>query len=538
MFLVESDIPGADPDLVYTASDLVAAAGCEYQVLRRLDEKLGRCPVARFPVDALLARAAELGEVHEKQVLQRFRDRFGAGVVEIPPTPEYTRQALASRHDESLAALRAGADVVFQASFFDGAFHGRSDFLVREAEGGRYTVYDTKLARHVKPTALLQLAAYGQQLIQSGVPTSPTVCLVLGDGTRSEHNLAELLPEFRARRARFLELTAEHREQEQSVRWGDARYTACGRCDYCAEQVREHRDVLLVARMSLTRRRKLNEAGIGTIDELAAMELPAGMAADRVLAGLRDQARMQTGLQRPDGAATCTDRHGQPHTVGYRVLPVNTLAALPPPDPGDLFFDIESDPLWQDESGSWGLEYLFGIVENPAAPGGTAPYRPFWAHSRAEEGRTLAGVLDYVAQRRRHFPGLRIYHYANYEQAALRRLSRQHGIGQDAVEELLGAGVLVDLFDTVRTSLLVSEDSYSIKKLEPLYMGTSLRTGDVTDAGASVVAYARYCRAREAGNTGDADWILAGIRSYNEYDCHSTRQLRNWLLRLAARPEG
>ncbi|MCG2620967.1 TM0106 family RecB-like putative nuclease [Arthrobacter sp. I2-34] len=538
MFLVDSDIPGADPDLVYTASDLVAAAGCEYQVLRRLDEKLGRSPVAQFPVDALLARAAELGDVHEQQVLQQFRDRFGAGVVEIRPTPDYTRQALAARHDESLAALRAGADVVFQASFFDGTFHGRSDFLVREAEGGRYTVYDTKLARHVKPTALLQLAAYGQQLIQSGVPTSPTVCLVLGDGTHSEHNLAELLPDFTARRDRFLELTTEHRNQEQPVRWGDARYTACGRCDYCAEQVREHRDLLLVARMSLARRRKLNEAGIGTIDDLAGMELPAGMAADRVLAGLRDQARMQTGLQRPDGAATFTDRHGQPHTVGYRVLPGNTLAALAPPDPGDIFFDIESDPLWQDESGTWGLEYLFGVVENPATPGGTAPYTPFWAHSRAEEGRALAGFLAYVARRRRKFPRLRIYHYANYEQAALRRLSRQHGIGQDAVEELLGEGVLVDLFDTVRTSLLVSENSYSIKKLEPLYMGSRLRTGDVTDAGASMVAYAGYCRARETGNTGDADRILAGIRSYNEYDCHSTRQLRNWLLKLAARPEG
>lgn len=538
MFLVDSEIPGADPDLVYTASDLVAAAGCEYQVLRKLDEKLGRSPVAQFPVDELLARAAELGDVHERRVLQRFRDRFGPGVVEIDPTPEYTRQALAAKHEESLAALRAGADVVFQASFFDGTFHGRSDFLVRQADGGSYAVHDTKLARHAKPTALLQLAAYGHQLIQSGVPTSPVVCLVLGDGARSEHSLAELLPEFRQRRARFLEITAGHRAEDQPVRWGDDRYTACGRCDYCAEQVREHRDLLLVARMSLARRRKLHESGINTIDELAALELPAGAAPDRVLAGLRDQARMQTGLQRPDGSTTFTDRQGQPRTVGYRVLPENTLAELAPPDPGDIFFDLESDPLWQDASGTWGLEYLFGVVENPPAPEGTGPFRPFWAHSRADEARALAGFLDYVAERRRQFPRLRIYHYANYEKAALRRLSRQHGIGQDAVEELLAEGVLVDLFDTVRNSLLVSERSYSIKTLEPLYMGNSLRTGDVADAGASVVAYARYCQARDAGRTGEADRILAGISGYNEYDCRSTRALRNWLLGLAGRPAG
>jgi predicted RecB family nuclease len=244
---------------------------------------------------------------------------------------------------------------------------------------------------------------------------------------------------------------------------------------------------------------------------------------------------MQTGLQRPDGAATVTDRHGEVRTVGYRVLPANTLAALPQPDPGDIFFDFESDPLWQEDAGGWGLEYLFGAVENPACDGGRPPFRPFWAHNRAEEGRALACFLDYVAERRRRYPGLHIYHYANYEQAALRRLARQHGVGGDAVDELLRGGILVDLYDTVRSSLLISENSYSIKKLEPLYMGANLRTGEVTDAGASVVAYASYCQARDAGRAEDAERILAGIRGYNEYDCLSTRELRNWLLRLAAR---
>ncbi|MFD1211914.1 TM0106 family RecB-like putative nuclease [Arthrobacter sp. GCM10027362] len=539
MFLVDSETAGAEPDLVYTASDLVIAAGCEYQMLRKLDEKLGRCPVAQFPVDELQARAAALGDAHEQRVLQGFRDRFGAGVVEIQPAAEYTREVLAAKREESLAALRSGADVVFQACFFDGSFHGRSDFLVKEDDGGgRYAVYDSKLARHAKATALLQLAAYAQQLLQAGIPTSPTVSLVLGDGVRSGHGLAELLPELRDRRNRFLQITAEHRAQDRPVRWGDSRYTACGRCDYCAEQVREHRDLLLVAKMNASRRRKLIAAGISTIDELAAMELPAGGAADSALAGLRDQARMQTGLQRPDGTASFTDRHGGLRTAGYRVLPSNTLAELPQPDPGDIFLDFESDPLWQDGAGGWGLEYLCGVVENPSHPHGHPPFRAFWAHSREEEARALAGFLDYVAERRRRFPHLRIYHYANYEQAALRRLSRQHGIGEEAVDALLDGGILVDLYDTVRRSLLISESSYSIKKLEPLYMGTSLRTGDVTDAGASVVAYARYCQARDAGRLDEAARILAGISDYNEYDCRSTRELRNWLLRLAARPAG
>ena len=94
-----------------------------------------------------------------------------------------------------------------------------------------------------------------------------------------------------------------------------------------------------------------------------------------------------------------------------------------------------------------------------------------------------------------------------------------HAVGEDAVDELLRENVLVDLYDTVRGSLRLSESSYSIKKLEPLYMGEHLRTGDVVDAGASVVAYADWCTARAAGREEDAARLLAGIADYNAYDC-------------------
>jgi uncharacterized protein len=64
-------------------------------------------------------------------------------------------------------------------------------------------------------------------------------------------------------------------------------------------------------------------------------------------------------------------------------------------------------------------------------------------------------------------------------------------------------------------------------------MGQNLRSGDVKDAGASVVAYANYCEARDAKRDEEAAGILAGISDYNEYDCRSTLELRNWLLGLA-----
>ena len=537
MFFLDSEIAGAPQDLVFSASDLVIAATCEYQLLRKLDEKLGRSPKAEFAADAMLDRTAKLGDVHEHRVLDEFVAEFGPwdpatgqGVYDVVPASAMDRATLLAKHAESIEALRSGADIVFQAAFFDGQFHGRSDFLVKRP-GGQYAVFDTKLARHAKVTALLQLAAYGDQLLQAGITPDPTVTLVLGNRVHSDHPLAEILPVFKERRERFLGMTTAHRAASGPIEWGDSRFSACGRCDYCAEQVKLHRDLLMVAGMRISRRKKLIEAGVTTIDQLAA--LPD--APDPTLLRLREQAQLQTGAGTPDGTVKYTDKAGEAKTVSYKILPENTLGRLPEPDPGDIFFDFEGDPLWQDPvTGKWGLEYLFGVIENPAEPGAQPVFRPFWAHSREEEGQAFVDFLEYVAKRRATYPGMHIYHYAAYEKTALRNLSLTHVVGETAVDDLLKQGVLVDLYDTVRHSIRVSENSYSIKKLEPLYMGQHLRSGDVTDAGASVVAYADFCTARDTGQAEQAAAILESIRDYNEYDCLSTLELRNWLLARAA----
>ncbi|WP_434081493.1 ribonuclease H-like domain-containing protein [Sanguibacter sp. Z1732] len=135
--------------------------------------------------------------------------------------------------------------------------------------------------------------------------------------------------------------------------------------------------------------------------------------------------------------------------------------------------------------------------------------------------------LEYVAERRARYPDMHVYHYADYEKAALRRLSLQHALGEDGVDELLRAGVLVDLYDVVQTSVQLSSKSYGLKALEPLYMGSDLRTGDITAGGASVVAYANYCMARDTGQSDEATRILASIEDYNHYDCRSTWRLRD-----------
>ncbi|POH59510.1 TM0106 family RecB-like putative nuclease [Arthrobacter glacialis] len=541
MFLLDS--PGGGTPLIFSASDLVTASECQYKSLRILDEKLGRTAKPGFARDAMLERAAELGDAFEHKILDEYKAEFGVWDpatgkgVKVVDRGALSWAGLEAKREETLDALRTGADVVFQATFFDGSLVGFADFLVRQPDG-TYAVHDTKLARHAKVSALLQLAAYGDQLQKYDIPVSDVATLVLGNRDHSEHPMPDLLPVFRERRDNFLAVTAAHRAQPEPVAWLQEGISYCGRCDYCAQQVQEHQDLLLVNGMSTSQRRKLMAAGITTIQKLA--ELPAPESGP--LVRLRDQARMQLGQEVVDGTAMA-GKDEAAHPISYKVLR-SSISKLPAPSDGDIFFDFEGDPLWQDPAdGKWGIEYLFGSIEAPPAGSEIPPvFIPFWAHSRDQERKAFTAFLDYVEARRQIWPDMHVYHYAPYEKSALRNLSVRHGAGgatEDIVDNWLRTGLLVDLLDTVRQSVRISESSYSIKKLEPFYMPAG-REGDVTDAGASVVAYADYCTARDAGLAGDtaltakAAQILASISDYNEYDCLSTLHLRDWLFEIGA----
>lgn len=526
--------------IVWSASDLKAAAECEFAWLRAIDAKLGRVDAVEEPEDLTLERAGRLGTVHEHTVLAAYVERLGAGVVEIPETRSSDASALADAVALTNAALASDAEVVYQAAFATADFVGFADFLVRDTDR-RWIVQDTKLARHARVTALMQLAAYVDQLDRLGVPRADRVELLLGDGTVSEHEVDDLLPVFALRRRRLAALIADRRVElrgaGEAIAWGDARgeldVMACGRCATCDAEVVASRDLLLVAGMRPVQRARLREAGVLTIDALAVAPAgPAGMNPD-TFGMLRTQARLQ--LESPAGTPPLVlppETHDVPPVPTYRVVAPTALGALPRPDHGDLFFDFEGDPLHTEpnppgregEPTQWGIDYLFGWVDS------REEYTALWAHSFADEKRALETFLDIVNLRRTQFPGMHIYHYAPYEPTHLLAMAARHGVREADVDRLLRDGVFVDLYPIVRRALRVGSRSYSIKKLEPLYMGAEVRTSDVQKGDDSIV---RYVEARALGADGDeagARAILDDLADYNRYDCVSTRRLRDWLV--------
>ncbi|MGB4777024.1 TM0106 family RecB-like putative nuclease [Microbacterium sp.] len=529
---------GATPArIVWSASDLKAAAECEFAWLRQLDAKLGRVSAVEEPEDLTRARAGRLGTQHELRQLDAYRAQHPGRVVEVPETRSSDAGAIAAAVAMTNAALAApDFAVIYQAVFATDEFVGFADFLVRD-DAGSWVVQDTKLARHARVTALMQLAAYVDQLDRLGIRHSDRVELLLGDGTTASHLVRDLLPVFRLRRERLRALIADRElaagADGEAIAWGDdrgdLRVVACGRCATCDNEVIAHRDLLLVAGMRPVQRDRLRGAGIRTIDDLAAARAaPERMSWD-TFAGLRTQARLQ--LTSPAGGVGDTP---DPHAVPtYEVVFARAIGALPRPDRGDLFFDFEGDPLYTESASNgtpgassalWGIDYLFGWVDDEEQ------YSALWAHDFTDEKRTLEDFLDLVTLRRRQHPGMHIYHYAPYEPTHLLAMAARYGVREAEVDTLLREGVFVDLYPIVRRALRVGSRSYSIKKLEPLYMGADVRTSDVQRGDDSIVKYVEARALQDAGHEADAAAILADLADYNRYDCVSTRRLRNWLV--------
>ncbi|MCV7223566.1 TM0106 family RecB-like putative nuclease [Mycolicibacterium elephantis] len=497
-----------DDRVIYSASDLAAAARCEYALLRAFDAKLGRGPAVETEDDELLRRTSELGDAHEQRILDDFIARYGDGVVRIG-RPSYTLAAFEKAAHATAEAFAKRPPVVYQAVVIDDRFVGFADFAV--LDGDRYRVLDAKLARRAKIQALLQIAGYADALRRMGVPIAETAGLILGDRTTVDYPVDDLVPVYRQQRDHLRELLDTHLASGAPVDWGDPAVGACMRCECCVPNVVKDDDVLLVAGMRLTQRDTLIDHGIDTVAKLARSTGPVDGIAGSTLAGLRTQARLQV-AQRDTGLPQ------------FEIADADALGALPAKSRGDLFFDFEGDPLWTDDGVTWGLEYMWGVLD--AADN----FTPLWAEDRRSERKAFTDFLQLVRRRREKFPDMHIYHYAAYERTKLLELAARYGVGEDEVDDLLRQDVLVDLFPIVRNSLRVGAPSYSLKALEPLYMGSELRSGEVTNAAASITQYERYRALVDEGRADEAAAVLKEIRDYNEYDCRSTRRLRDWLL--------
>jgi predicted RecB family nuclease len=502
----------AESGLVVSASDLTGFLECEH--LTRLSLEVARGerprPTATDPMTELVAQH---GIDHEERHVQRLRDR-GLSVVEIAAPRGKDAGDLRRAQADTLAAMQAGADVVYQATFFDGTWRGHADFLLKRTDRvsdlgpWAYDVADTKLARRIKVPAILQMALYGDLLAGlQGVPPE-LLTVVTGDQQELVFRYSDAEAYARAARARFLARLADG---ELAAPYPNAHCGVCPWRETCTDGWRAEDSLSLVAFMRRDHAVALVEAGIPTVAALGARrpdELP-----DAIGRSSRERLSQQARLQLAERATG---------TPSYEFLPREHgrgFELLPPPSTGDLFFDIEGDPF----AGDTGLEYLWGVLDT------AGEFTAFWGCDPAVDDQSAAErtafeqLVDHLSAAYAADPTMHVFHYAPYEPTRLKTLSARLQTREAEVDRLLRADVLVDLYAVVRQGLRLSKESYSIKQVEDYYRGhTRVHGEDVSDAGESIIAFEQWLATRDQA-------LLDQIEAYNRDDCVSTRELRDWL---------
>ena len=487
---------------LFSPSDLVVFLACHhatYLDLKRYSDKIE--PIEDSATNKLLQ---EKGYLHEANYLQSLKND-GKTIIEIPKD-----QSSQERVRLTIEALQSGVDVVYQARFDDYPWRGDADFLIKTQNPSSlgqfsYEVLDTKLSRTPEPKHVMQLCVYSELLEKVQGFRPAMMYLVLGDGSLADFRVDDFFHYYQKAKQRF-----ENYVNDPPARSYPEPCNHCQFChwrDRCAEQWKTDDHLSLVANIQRSQVDKLLKGNISTVEELAA--LPKDTKIEElhtdVFLRLRSQAVLQNHKRE-----TKLDK--------IEILePIATkgFERLPLPDAGDLFFDMEGDPLHPS-----GLEYLFGVYYRNH---GEETFKAFWGHSHEEERQAFEQFMAFIGERLKVHPKAFIYHYNHYETSALKRLACRYATCEEQLDILLRQRKFVDLYQVVREGIRTSEPGYSIKNIETFYMGQ--RDNAVVTAMDSIIVYNQWRVTKESK-------LLQEIADYNEVDCISTLRLRDWLIEI------
>jgi len=491
--------------MIYSASDIVNFSECEH--ITTLDMIDLDTPLPRAEETDEMALISSKGYGHEGAYSEKLKHKSGS-FVDIASFSD----DMEARAKETVKAINNGVEIIYQATLYDGKQVGHADFLRRVETPSSlgsfsYEVIDAKLSKKARAKFIIQLCFYSEMIAGIQRKEPAMMRLVLGDGREEGFRYLDYARYYGNLKKRFLSRIGNRDELTYPEPCG-----MCGYCkwrDLCNAKWIEDDHLCQVAGINKTQINKLRVSGINTLQALA--NLPENHSIQKIAQETFSRLRHQASLQLL-GRETNSNQ--------FDILPdapdkKRGFYRLPKPDKGDLFFDMEGDPL-EDE----GLEYLFGLYyfdnDNPI-------FKPFWGHNKVEEKKAFEDFMDFLSTHLKTHPQAHIYHYASYEESALKRLMSYHGTREAEVDNLLRKRKLVDLYKVVREGIRVSEPRYSLKNIEKFYM--DCREGEVKSAGASIVYYEKWKESKDPS-------LIKEIEDYNKVDCQSTYLLREWLLKI------
>lgn len=425
-------------------------------------------------------------------------------------------QSLAATID----AMQRGVDVIVQARLDHRSWLGYADILRKTAGKSKfgnwmYEIEDTKLAHNTRAATILQLCLYSDLLAQAqdAEPEKMYVVKPGADFPKDTYRYSDFRSYYNVVRKNFETVMS----QPDCPTYPDP-VEHCGICRWwqvCDKKRHDDDHLSLVAGMRSLHIAELQRQQIQTLEQLALaekIERPKRGNYDTLLRR-QEQAKIQLkGRERNE--------------LLYALLPVEPgrgFHRLPEPDAGDIYFDIEGDPFYEDG----GIEYLLGFVYREAVDQDPV-YEKHWATDRTQEKKAFAAFMTFVTERWKRYPNLHLYHFTPYEPAALKRLARVHALYEKEIDDLLRAERFVDLHAVFKEALLASVETYSLKELERFTR--YLRETSLHDASSARKSVEIALELKDV-NSLSKD-ILRVVESYNEDDCRATEALHQWLENL------
>ena len=257
----------------------------------------------------------------------------------------------------------------------------------------------------------------------------------------------------------------------------------------CLEETKGCNDVSLIYKLSQADQRRLYDAGIRTVHDMAD-------------ADTNDlQARLE------DWPYDKIVRMNNQAKVLISDEPMITRKPEFPDVRYEVYLDIESDPLRD-------TDYLLGLMVRDTQKSGEPEYKYFLAKDKSEEPKMWKDFLDFLVT----LEDFVIYHYAYYERQVFDRLVLRYGAPTTLVNKFKEN--TIDLHLKVVESVVLPLYFYTLKDVAK-YFGYNWSMPDAGGA-ESVVWFSEWLDKKD----GD---ILKKILKYNEDDVRATLVIKEWL---------
>jgi len=489
-----------------TASDLYNYKKCRLRPFLDLNGD----HTQRVDVHPLIELLWEAGVQYEAQVLEYLKDKHSDKVfVSIDPNSPVSAVLI----ENTLKAMKEGADFIYQGVLQHGDCLGRPDLLVKQvgkSDLGDYFYHptDVKLAQKdgewddgnekMNLEHLWQLYFYGQ-LLHGAQGFLPKKGYIYKSKSRI---LSANLQKVPNKYSEAMELLRNYLKGEDCGS-GPAISSNCSMCpwnDRCNEVVQKTNDVTRLYFVGGGMKYGLKELGISSMSDMAKAD-PETLFPE--VSRLKKEGHFWPSM--PDKFILDANRRAK---VFLSNEPVLYSAPNFPNFPVEIHYDIENDPTSD-------FVYLHGVllVEKEKKP----QYRAFFADSPGQEEKITRDLFEYFSK----YPNAPIYHYAPHEKATLKRLCKKYpDLDSKIFEDLFkDGGRAIDLYAWINQNTDWPLTSYSLKATCK-YLGFRWSAEDAGGAN-SIIWMNEYL----AGNKEMKPKVI----QYNEEDCLATHFLKEWL---------